>query len=140
MPTRRIGMHTIHESDEAAARRAKARHKRSIATVVAIAVIAALVGVAAASYAERRTVTATVTDKERVCESTDSGSDCKYLIFTDKGTFRIEDSLLIGRFDSSDLYGRVREDRTYRFEVYGWRIPFASKYPNVASTPEEVSR
>lgn len=140
MPTRRIGMHNVHESEESAARRKRARRLRTAITAVVIAVAAALIGLSIASYADRRTVTATVTDKERVCETTDSGSECKYLIFTDEGTFRVEDSLLIGRFDSSDVYGRFREDRTYRFEVYGWRIPFASSYPNVATTPEEIGR
>lgn len=101
---------------------------------------------AAGGYYKQRTVTATVTDKERVCDSaTSDGSggfdqDCYYLIFTDNGTFKVTDSLIIGRFDSSDVYGRFRRDRTYRFKVYGWRFGCTSSYPNVATNPVEVGR
>lgn len=110
-------------------------------TLVVLVIIAGVAVTCAAPLVSRRTVTATVSDKERVCDrDTDGTTDCKYLIFTDQGTFKITDSLLIGRFDSSDVYGRFRRDTTYRFDVYGWRMPWASEYPNVASNPVQVQR
>jgi hypothetical protein len=85
-----------------------------------------------------RTVTFTVEDKERVCSgSTDGQSSCKYLIFTDTGTYSVQDSFIIWRFNSSDVYGRIKESQTYEADVIGWRIPFLSKYPNIVETRSE---
>lgn len=77
----------------------------------------------------KRDVTITVTDKQRVCES--GGGSCKYLIFTDKGTYKDTDSLLFRKFASSDLYGNLKTGHTYRVQRTGWRIPFFSEYPNI---------
>lgn len=117
--------------------------RQAFPAMVAVAAIIVAVTVLVAScsgYTAQREVVATVTGKDRVCSGSGDGMSCKYLVFTDEGTFQVSDSLLIGRFDSSDVYGRFREDRTYRFDVYGWRSPFLSMYPNVASEPVEVER
>jgi hypothetical protein len=63
--------------------------------------------------------------------------DCTYLVFTEAGTFKIEDAIIgTVRFNSSDVYGRIREDHTYEFVVYGWRLPFFSEYPNIKRVTE----
>ena len=79
-----------------------------------------------------RDVTVIVTDKE-VKTGKDSS---KYLIFTeDKGgkiaTFEITDSLLKGRFNSSDIYAAIKVGNTYTFTVGGSRNEFMSWYPNI---------
>lgn len=73
------------------------------------------------------TVTVTVTGKERV-HSKDSS---KYLIFTEEETFENTDYLLIGKFNSSDIYGKIKEGETYTFDVAGLRIPILSAYRNI---------
>jgi hypothetical protein len=78
-----------------------------------------------------RTVTTRVTDKQRVCES--NGGSCKYLIYTDSGTYKDTDSMIFGKFRSSDLYGNIQRGKTYTFKVSGWRLPFFSGYPNIIS-------
>jgi len=83
---------------------------------------------ACSSYFKHRNVSVVVNDKERVCSGND---DCKYLVYTDKGTFRISDSLVIGRFKSSDTYGQIKRCHDYDLEVYGWRFGFTSSYPNI---------
>lgn len=117
-----------------------ARGVNIIITVIIIVVLAA--GVAAWNVAYKsteRAVTATVEGKERVCSrDSDGRSKCEYLVFTDEGTFKVVDSFLYGRFDSSDVYGRLDEDTRYRFDVAGFRLPFLSQYPNIVSTPEEI--
>ena len=55
----------------------------------------------------------------------------KYLIFTDKGTYEITDSWLMWRWNSSDLYGSLKEDNCYDFKLRGWRVSFFSMYPNI---------
>lgn len=96
----------------------------------------------AAYKGTERTVETTVLGKERICSSTGSGTDtrvtCYYAVYTDDGTFKLTDSFVYGRFRSSDIYGRLREDRRYRFKVAGFRLPLVSEYPNIVSDPEEI--
>ena len=114
--------------------------------VVGVLAILALVGLGiggcAAYRSTERTVEATVEGKERVCSSVNSDNgtrqECKYLVFTDEGTFELTDSLIYGRFSSSDVYGRLDEDTTYTFKVAGWRFGLFSMYPNIVGDPEEV--
>jgi hypothetical protein len=80
------------------------------------------------------TVTITVQDKERV----NQGESSRYLVFTDSEVFENTDTLLFGKFNSSDIYGRMEEGRTYEAEVVGWRIPILSAHRNIL-TVEEVT-
>jgi hypothetical protein len=75
----------------------------------------------------------TVDSKERVC---DGKNTCKYLVFTDKGTYEVTDSVLRGRWNSSDVYGRLNEGQTYTFKVTGFRMPFFSSYQNIIEVTE----
>ncbi len=54
-----------------------------------------------------------------------------YLVFTDQGTFKNEDSPAYLKFNSSDLQGRLAEKGKFRIEYYGFRIPVTSTYPNI---------
>lgn len=80
----------------------------------------------------RETITATVKDKE---VKRYKGID-KYLIFTDKGVFENTDSWVELKFNSSDLYGKLERGKSYNLRVYGWRIPFLSKYKNITRAKE----
>lgn len=100
---------------------------------VILVIIAVVVGLGAylTQAHKNHTVVAKVTDKARVCES--AGGSCKYLIYTDHGTLKNTDSLFSGKFDSSDVYGRIRRGQTYTFTVEGFRFGFFSMYPNIVS-------
>jgi hypothetical protein len=89
----------------------------------------------ASSYLHKRDVTVVVNDKERVCSSGNGG--CKYLVYTDHGTFKITDSLVIGRFTSSDAYGQIKRCHKYILRVYGWRVGLFSSYPNIVKATDE---
>lgn len=83
-------------------------------------------------YGTGDTVTVKVTDKERITESDgDGGVTSKYLVYTDKETFENTDTIFKGKFDSSDVYRKLHEGKTYECEVYGWRVPFMSSYRNI---------
>ena len=73
------------------------------------------------------TYTATVTDKS---VKRYNGSD-KYLIYTDIGTFENTDQWLCGKFNSSDIYGRIEVGATYEFDTIGIRVTFFSWYENI---------
>lgn len=79
-----------------------------------------------------RNVTVTVTDKA-VKNKSDDG---KYLVFGkyENGevcTLEITDSLLMLRFDSSDVYAGIEVGNTYVFKVGGSRNKLFSWYPNI---------
>lgn len=89
---------------------------------------------------ERREEIGTVTDKgiKR------SGDDDKYLVYTkdengESQVFEITDSLLAGRFNSSDVYAEIEIGKTYKFTVGGSRNTFMSWYPNIYSFEEIVN-
>lgn len=73
-----------------------------------------------------------MTGKERVCSSSgDSGQDCKYLVYTERGTYQVSDSIIAMRWDTSDTYGRIRPCHRYAITSVGWRFGPASLYPNI---------
>ena len=80
----------------------------------------------------KREVTAIVTDK--VVKN--SSNQSRYLVFTEDkegniNTYEITDSLLAGRFNSSDLYASIKIGSEYKFEIGGSRNQFLSWYPNI---------
>jgi hypothetical protein len=99
-----------------------------VAGILILVLIALVIGLFKLN--STRTVTATVTNRERVCNAT--GGSCKYLIWTkEAGVFEDVDSLLNGKFNSSDVYGQLDPGKVHTFEVQGWRLPFLSGYPNI---------
>ena len=83
-------------------------------------------------------ITAKIIDKEHVVRYIEDDDDFDdqtkisyYLIFTDKEVFKIEDSLIFGQFKSSDVYGMLEIGKTYKFKVFGLRIPLLSTYRNI---------
>ena len=60
----------------------------------------------------------------------------KYLIYTqmengDTRVFENTDSLIEFKFNSEDIYGGLRINRTYEVKTYGLRIPLLSYYQNI---------
>lgn len=102
---------------------------------VAFGVIAFLLMITvilAPSYFKTKTVTTTVTHKERICDGNGQNVDCKYIIFTEDGEYEITDAIFgTVRFDSASVYGQVKVDCTYEIDYYGWRLPLFSTFPNV---------
>ena len=89
------------------------------------------------AFVHERTITGFVVDKG--IKSTGKSSQ-KYLVWirNDAGleVLEVTDSLLAGRFNSSDLYGEIEEGRTYNFTVCGSRVPVLSWYANIYDAEE----
>jgi hypothetical protein len=84
--------------------------------------------------------TVTVTDKDRIVESSGNGENShttsKYLIFTktDSGEVRVfqnTDLIFQWKFGSSDIQAKLEIGNTYNIKVVGWRVPFLSWYENI---------
>jgi hypothetical protein len=100
-----------------------------VIVLVVLAVIAACAVSLYSVYGTQRTVTFKVNHRERT-----GGDSGKYLIYTDEeGVFQDTDAIWYFKFDSSDVYNQLREGGEYECEVYGWRVPFFSWYPNIKS-------
>jgi hypothetical protein len=99
--------------------------------VLVILVIISIGIFAISGYWNKETITAQVTDKERIVETVDGNSNSYYLIYTDKGTYKLEDDLFYGNFRSSDWYGQIKRDSTYTFDLIGYRIGFISSYKKI---------
>lgn len=104
--------------------------------IIIILVLAVFLGGIALVSFNDHTYVVEVTDKERVNYS-DSG---KYLIYgqEDNNTLVLKntDSLLRGKFNSSDIYAELEIGKTYEFTVVGYRIPILSDYENIIEYKE----
>jgi hypothetical protein len=80
-------------------------------------------------------ITITVSEKE-VVHSKDNST---YLIYTEGGeVLENSDLLFCGKFNSSDFQAKLKEGETYVVKVYGWRIPFLSRYRNIAEIQYDI--
>jgi len=103
---------------------------KGIIILVGLVIIGGI-GFEVAKFTNTETITITVTDKERVVTGKGDDISSKYLIYTDKGTFENTDTFIKFKFNSSDLYGKLKKDSTYTVETYGFRVPFLSMYKNI---------
>jgi hypothetical protein len=107
---------------------------RTSFNLIAILVVTLIIGGIAfgiAGYGHVETVKAKVEGKERITETVGDRIESYYLVYTDKGTYKLEDDLFRGNFYSSDTYGKLKQDSTYTFKTSGYRIGFMSSYPNI---------
>jgi len=102
-------------------------------TIIILVILVAfvLIGFQISAYTNVSTVTVSIEGKERVTEKSGDGINSFYLVYTDSGTFKLEDDFFRGNFNSSDVYGKLRQDSTYTFTTTGYRIGFMSSYPNI---------
>ena len=78
---------------------------------------------------ENVTTTVIKTDVKRI-----DGNDV-FMVFCEKETFIIKDSLFHSQFESADIYAKITPGK-YRFTVCGYRIPIISRFRNIISYDE----
>ena len=89
-------------------------------------------------YVNEKSYTVTITDKERITEKSGDEIKSKYLVFCkeDNGAtivFENTDVVFKGKWNSSDIQGRLEIGKKYRIKTIGYRIPFFSMYENIIS-------
>ena len=54
-----------------------------------------------------------------------------YLVYTDKGTYKVGDTLAYFRYNSSDVWGKFKPNTRYKITHTGFRVGFLSMYENI---------
>ncbi len=99
------------------------------ALIVSLIVAAIYFDIKAYNHVETHVVK--VEGKERITKQYRKTIESFYVVYTDKGTFKLEDDMLRGNYYSSDVYGKIKQDSTYTIKTSGYRIGWASEYPNI---------
>jgi hypothetical protein len=84
-------------------------------------------------YSNKETITFTVKDKQIKMRGVGKDSEDVYMVYTDKGVFENTDDIFLGKWNSSDIQNDLEVGKTYKVEVYGWRIQFLSTYKNISN-------
>ena len=92
-----------------------------------VLVVLSIIGYNIAWFSSSEEIEIKVNKTERINDKEDS----KYLVYTDEETFENTDVTFLGKWDSSDIQGKLHSDSTYTVVVYGWRVPFFSMYRNI---------
>jgi len=113
-------------------------HKWKIVSIVGAVVLILIIG-SIYYWGSEKTITCTVTDKDRTTASdADGNSRSIHRVYTDEcGTLEVSDVLLRGSFDSADIYAGIEPDHQYEFTTIGWRVPLFSMFPKIINAKEE---
>lgn len=105
-------------------------------TAIALVVIA-VIAIPVISFSNDHVYTVTITDKERVTTQVAEGqTDSKYLIYGEDENgktyvFEDTDTLFRWKFNSSDVFGALKEGETYELTVIGFRVHIFNWYENI---------
>lgn len=121
--------------------------KSNLGTIVIIVAFIALVVFGEMFFSFNDTeYTVTITDKERMAESSKDSdgkykTESKYLVFADDENgepivFENTDCLVRFKFNSSNIQGQLKEGHIYKITVIGYRVPFLSWYQNIIKVEE----
>lgn len=105
---------------------------------IVLALIVGGVGACNAYMSSTREVTVKVNKTGQTCTGGSHGT-CTNLVYTSGGTFKNSDSLLAGKFNSSDVTGSLCPGGTYKLKVRGYRIPMLSEWPNILKVEAVVT-
>lgn len=121
--------------------------KSNLGTIVIIIAVITLVVLSEMIFGFNDTeYTVTITDKERITESSKDNdgnykTKSKYLVFADDENgeplvFENTDCFIRLKFNSSNIQGQLKEEHTYKITVIGYRVPFLSWYQNIIKVEE----
>ena len=79
------------------------------------------------SYGNEQTVTCTINDKW-IKRSDDKDI---YLVSCDDEVYKITDLFYKGKFDSSNIYAKLKKGKKYKLTVTGYRFGYLSSYQNI---------
>lgn len=101
--------------------------------IIILGLIGFAIYISTIDYQNEQTIEITVKDKyvKR------SGDEDLYLVAGDNGeTYKIEDLLWKGKFNSTDLYNQLTVGEKYKITVTGIRLQYFSMYKNINKVEE----
>lgn len=108
----------------------------TILIIVIIAMIFILSGCISSNISENTSTETTNETSEEIIVVTDkwikrTNDKDLYMIGTENEVFKIEDNILIGKFNSSDIYNKIEIGKQYKIQTTGMRSNFMSWYRNI---------
>lgn len=77
-------------------------------------------------YSNEKEIEITISDKY-----TKGESGTYFIIDNDDNAYVVHDLLFIGKFNSTDIYNKLKVGNTYKVKTTGVRNHFLSMYPNI---------
>lgn len=105
-----------------------------LGVIVVISLVSVLIISTISVFYHQHNIEFTVTGKD----ASRSRESSTFLVFTDKTTYKVDDSLINWRWDSADVYGKLQVGHTYSATLQGFRIPFLSMFPNIID-PKDIT-
>lgn len=85
-----------------------------------------------AYIASAKTVVLTIEEKGSVVVSDgNNNSQNQYRVYTDKGVYVVEDTIVFFNFRAADRYAQLKIGKTYSCKQAGWRVGLFSWFPNL---------
>lgn len=106
---------------------------------VIVVIVLAIIAFPVINFTNDHKYTVTITDKERVTVqfvAKNNNTNSKYLIYGEDENgktyvFEDTDTLFRWKFNSSDVYGALKEGETYELTVIGFRVHILNWYENI---------
>lgn len=105
------------------------RSYHPVKTILWIIVLCLFIYAPIRYYSTKHTEIIYVKKKERVQD--------KYLFFCQQDVYESTDSFVMWKFNSSGIYNKIEEGKTYKVTVVGWRNEFWSLYKNIIKVEEK---
>ena len=102
--------------------------KALISSVVLLIVLAVVI-LEIIAYSNTSTHTITVADK--YVKARNESEDIYIVVDSNGDAYEISDLLLLGKFNSTDIYNQMKIGEEYDVETTGYRIRIFSMYPNI---------
>ena len=107
--------------------------------IIGMVIVFAIVAIATTTIvldAAKQTHEITI-DKMWTKASSNSDNAQIYLVSdADANVYCVKDTMLFWKFDASDRWAKLDEGKTYAVTTVGWRVRFASMYPNIIEIEE----
>lgn len=113
-----------------------------IATVLLALLFAAFAGfnslIGVGGWGPDKTQTITITRCYVDVSGSGDSRESHYMVGSDKGTFEVDNGLMLGVWNADDIYAKMREGRTYEVQTKGNRVVnfFMQEYPYIVAVRE----
>jgi uncharacterized membrane protein len=108
----------------------------TIIVVVVALLFASIFGIFIADSTQRSEVDAVVIEKMIQQNISKDGTSFRYLINSDNGTLISKENLLVGKFESSETYFKLKEGTKYHFVLVGFGKTLITDYKNILKAEE----